>query len=116
MKILSGIVLYLLFSGAVWSKEKEVYGQIITGSISFREVHVVNEISGKMTMLRCQRKYEIKKSIVEKVYPIFPNSFYTDELGFPENLIEDFLYFCITFKSFSRLLKKKKQTLELIQF
>jgi hypothetical protein len=53
---------------------------------------------------------------LEKANSIFSSSFYTDDLEIPENLIEDFLYFCITFKSFSKLIEEEKKTLDLIEF
>ncbi len=102
--------LYTAGNQLIWSKPTTVPN--LTISVD----RVMNEISGKMAMLRRQRINEIEKMSLEKAYSIFNNKFYTDELGISENLIEDFLYFCVTFKSFSRLIEEEKKTLDLIEF
>ena len=102
--------LYTAGNQLIWSKPTTVPN--LTISVD----RVMNEVSDKMAMLRRQRINEIEKMSLEKAYSIFNSKFYTDELGISENLIEDFLYFCVTFKSFSRLIKKEKKTLDLIEF
>ena len=109
----------------MWSQEKNLKGQIIADSIAFREVNVVNLNSKRGTVNQKDGYFEISakagdtiffSSLQYEPYPIFNSKFYTDELGISENLIEDFLYFCVTFKSFSRLIEEEKKTLDLIEF
>lgn len=77
---------------------------------------IINYFSGRLAMVYRQRDYEIEKSLMEKAYYIFPLDFYTQELQVPENLVEDFLYYCATFKPFPDLIVKEMQTLDLVQF
>jgi len=96
--------------------ERRVYTATTSGGGIIPLDPIINYFSGRLAMVYRQRDYEIEKSLMEKAYSIFPIDFYTNELKIPEPLVEDFLYYCTTFKPFPDLLVKERQTLDLIQF
>lgn len=96
--------------------ERRIYTATITGGGIIPIDPIINYFSGRLAMVYRQLDYENEKAAMEKAYAIFPVDFYTEELHIPENLIEDFLYFCNGFKPFKDLIVKEKPTLALIRF
>lgn len=95
--------LYTAGNQLIWSKPT------IVPNLTISVDRVLNEFSGKMAMLRRQRINEIEKMSLEKAYSIFSSSFYTDELGISENLIEDFYISVLLLKAFQDLLSRKRK-------
>ncbi len=77
---------------------------------------VINTITGRMAMLYRQRDYEIEKNLMVKAYNSRPLDFFIIDLGIPEDLVEDFLYYCVTFKPFKELIVQKENTFKLSEF
>ncbi|MDQ7917483.1 hypothetical protein RBU60_07845 [Mesonia sp. MT50] len=96
--------------------ERRIYTATITGGGIIPVDPIINYFSGRLAMVYRQLDYEKEKGLMEKAYYIFPIDFYTEELEIPEPLIEDFLYYCISFKPFKELIVKEKPTLALIEF
>jgi len=77
---------------------------------------IINAISGRLAMVYRQRDYEIDKNLMVKAYNSRPLEFFVIDLDIHEDLIEDFLYYCVTFKPFRELIVQKENTFKLSEF
>lgn len=56
---------------------------------------IINYFSGRLTMLKCQCKYEVEKDWLSKGKRAMGTVFFTKELKLPKEYVDDFLYFCL---------------------
>lgn len=69
----------------------------------------LNYLSGKLKKLKQIKALEDLDRIVQKGETTFTTTFFVDELGLPENLISDFMYYCAKDKRFKDLLENSKR-------
>lgn len=77
---------------------------------------IINAISGRLKMLERQEDYEILETRKEKALRAMPFSFFTKDLQLPADYVEDFIYYCLNFKPFSKLVVQRTQRFALIEF
>jgi len=74
--------------------------------------YILNLINGNIKMYKQLVKYERVDKSKNKLFQIFPKSFYEEDLSVPDNLIEDFIYYCIENNSkVIELMKEENQLL-----
>ncbi|SHI35190.1 hypothetical protein SAMN04488096_101243 [Mesonia phycicola] len=77
---------------------------------------IINAMTGRLAMLERQRDYEKETNLMIKGYNSRPLDYFITDLGIPEDLVEDFLYYCTEFKPFRSLLVKSENTFKLSTF
>lgn len=77
---------------------------------------ILNAISGRLKMLERQADYEILETRKAKALHAMPFSFFVEEIQVPPDYVEDFIYYCLSFKNFSTLVTQKTQRFALIEF
>jgi len=77
--------------------------------------YVFNLINGNIKMYKQLIKYDRVDTQKAKMGSIFPERFYTEDLNLPENLIEDFVYYCVEQHPETVHIMRQKNTLELYE-
>ncbi len=75
--------------------------------------YVFNLINGNIKMYKQLIAYERVDKKKNRLKSIFPERFYTEDLNLPENLIEDFVYYCVENHPETLKLMKQRNSLEL---
>ncbi|MGY3794973.1 hypothetical protein [Aquimarina sp. 433] len=76
---------------------------------------IINTLSGKLKKLKNNKAIEDLKTLIQKGGQSFDTAFFTEDLGLPENLISDFVYYCSEDAYFEDLLENTKR-LSLLEF
>ncbi|WP_378183149.1 hypothetical protein [Aquimarina sp. SS2-1] len=76
---------------------------------------LLNSLNGKLKKLKKLKELADLESLIEKGETAFNQTFFTDDLGLPENLISDFVNYCSEDQYFENLLKNTKR-LSLLEF
>jgi len=82
-----------------------------SGAMNF----LFNYFSGKTDYLNKIKKIEQQKGLVEKGIEAVPKTYFTERLHIPENLIRDFIYYCMENPNFHILLEPQRG-LDLIEY
>jgi hypothetical protein len=77
--------------------------------------YVFNLINGNIKMYKQLIKYDQIDNQEAKLGRIFPERFYTEDLNLPDNLVEDFVYYCVEQHPATLNLMKQQNTLELYE-
>ena len=77
--------------------------------------YVFNLINGNIKMYKQLVKYDRVDKQQAKLSSIFPERFYTEDLKLPDNLIEDFVYYCVEKHPNTVSMMRQKNTLELYE-
>ncbi len=77
--------------------------------------YMFNLINGNIKMYKQLIKYDRVDNKKAKLASIFPERFYTEDLNLPNNLIEDFVYYCVEQHPHTISLMQQQNTLELYE-
>ena len=77
--------------------------------------YVFNLINGNIKMYKQLIKYDRVDNQKVKLGSIFPERFYTEDLNLPDNLVEDFVYYCVEQHPSTISLMRQRNTLELYE-
>lgn len=77
--------------------------------------YMFNLINGNIKMYKQLIQYDRVDSKKTKMASIFPERFYTEDLNLPDNLIEDFVYYCVEQHPDTVSLMQQQNTLELYE-
>jgi len=77
--------------------------------------YMFNLINGNIKMYKQLIQYDRVDNQKVKLGSIFPERFYTEDLNLPDNLIEDFVYYCVEQHPQTVSLMRQKNTLELYE-
>lgn len=76
---------------------------------------LLNSLNGKLKKLKKLKEIADLERLIQKGERAFNAKFFTNDLGLPENLISDFIYYCSEDKYFEDLLANAKR-LSLLEF
>ncbi|MBW1297135.1 hypothetical protein [Aquimarina litoralis] len=76
---------------------------------------LLNTLNGRLKKLKKLKELADLESLIEKGERAFDTTFFTEDLGLPENLISDFVYYCSEDEYFENLLENTKR-LSLLEF
>jgi len=77
--------------------------------------YMFNLINGNIKMYKQLIQYDRVDNQKVKLASIFPERFYTEDLNLPDNLIEDFVYYCVEQHPETLQLMRQQNTLELYE-
>src|SRR5690625_1725534 len=77
--------------------------------------YLLNVISGRMKMLKQLLKYEKIEGEKEQLNRMFEKDFFVRELEIPEELIDNFLYYCLDFAEVNASLGEPLEAIEFLK-
>lgn len=87
--------------------ERKLYTATSGGGID----GLLNTISGRKAMLKKEMVVEYKEQSLNRLAPLFEDSYYTETLKIAADYIRDFQYYCVEDANFTAALKSRNKTL-----